>query len=99
MNTRISESSDTASRLVTLVALVPLAYWFVVTAYALFFFSIAPWWALPLAAGALAIQLKGFALAKSQSAEPRAWSREKAMLAYAAGSWTITALFIVLTWK
>ncbi|MBX7501808.1 hypothetical protein K3181_10185 [Qipengyuania sp. YG27] len=97
--TEATQASIWAYRIAFIAAVVPLAYWLLVTFYAVFFFGIAPAWALPLAIVACGVQIVGLSVAKGEMASGAIVTATKRAASHAVGFWSITIAFVLLAWK
>ncbi|WP_370033210.1 hypothetical protein [Qipengyuania mesophila] len=97
--TEATQASIWTYRIAFAAAVVPLAYWCLVTFYAVFFFGVAPPWALPLAILACGVQIVGLSVAKAQVTSGAIVPATKRAAAHAIGFWLVTIAFVLLAWK
>ena len=94
-----SQTSTWAYRIAFIAAAVPLIYWLLVTFYAVFFFRIAPAWALPLAILACGAQIVGLSVARAEMVSGAIVPATKRTAAHAIVFWSLTIAFVLLSWK
>lgn len=97
--TEASQACTWGYRIAFIAALAPLVYWLLVTFYAVFFFRIAPAWALPLAILACGAQIVGLSVARAEMASGAIVPAKKRAAAHAFAFWSLTIAFVLLAWK
>ena len=97
--TQATQASTWAYWFAFIAAVVPLAYWLFVSFYAVFFFGVAPPWALPLASVACGVQIVGLSVAEAQMTSGAIGPATKRAAAHAIGVWSLTIAFALLAWK